>query len=89
MSLPLNQARREFERLQALDKPLLTCLDVARIMECDQYDLHMQAEVNAAALGFPVIIMGRRVKIPKAAFLDYIARNVLGDGCNSAAGWAV
>lgn len=79
MPCTIQEARLEYERLQALDKPMLTCLDASRIMECDPYDLHMQADVDAAKLGFPVIIMGRRVKIPRASFLEYIRRNVLGD----------
>lgn len=76
--LPLDETRREFERLQSLDKPYYVPTDVARILGCESYSVNLAAHDNPAALGFPIILTGRRVRIPRASFLDFVARNVLG-----------
>lgn len=73
----LEAARREYERLQAKDKPFFVVTDVAPILGADAYAPHLQADRDASKLGFPVIVACRRIKIPKAAFLDYIEPNVL------------
>lgn len=60
------------EQIEASPKEMLTCSDVAEILQAQPYTIHMQAEFRPDLLGFPVIIMGRRVKIPKRPFLKFI-----------------
>lgn len=52
--------------------PYLTAADVAAILHCDPQLLRQQAHQNPHALGFPVIIIGRRVRIPRAAFVRFM-----------------
>ena len=53
-------------------KEVLTCQDVAEVLKCNPATLHMQAMEQPRRLGFPVIVMGTRVKIPRKPFLDYM-----------------
>ena len=60
------------EQIEASEKEMLTCTDVADVLQANPYTIHMQAEFRPDLLGFPVIIMGRRVKIPRRQFLKFI-----------------
>ena len=48
-------------------KEILVPTDVARVLCCDAYSINLQAQKGPSKLGFPVIVIGTRVKIPKAA----------------------
>lgn len=52
--------------------PYLTAAEVAAILHCDPQLLRRQARQDAHSLGFPVLVIGRRVRIPRAAFIRYI-----------------
>ena len=52
------------DEIRSSDKEVLTCQDVAT--------LHMQAVEQPWRLGFPVIVMGSRVKIPRRPFLKFM-----------------
>ena len=58
--------------LKQLDKDVLTCKDVSGILMCSEQTLHMQAQERPEMLGFPVICVGNRVKIPKQAFIRFM-----------------
>ena len=60
------------DELEALPKEILTCADVAPILMANPATIHGQAVERPELLGFPVIVAGRRVKIPKAAFLRFM-----------------
>ena len=53
-------------------KEVLTCTDVAPVLRCNPATLHMQAIEQPWRLGFPVIVMGSRVKIPRKPFLNFM-----------------
>ena len=55
-----------------LDKEVLTCKDVAPILGYGEYQIHQQAKERPELLGFPVIVIGNRVKIPKGAFIAFM-----------------
>lgn len=57
--------------VEALPREMLTPAIVAQVLECDPQGIRMQARFRPELLGFPAICVGRRVKIPKAGFLDY------------------
>ena len=59
------QVEAEIERLRV--SPL-----VAPVLKCNPATLHMQAMEEPWRLGFPVIVMGSRVKIPRRPFLAYM-----------------
>lgn len=50
----------------------LTPGDVAPVIGCKPYAINGQAQQDAAKLGFPVCVLGTRVKIPRLAFLHWI-----------------
>ena len=60
------------EQIEASEKEMLTCTDVAEVLQASPYTIHMQAEFRPDLLGFPVILLGRRVKIPRRPFLKFI-----------------
>ena len=60
------------DEIEKSDKEVLTCQDVAPLLKCNPATLHMQAMKAPKRLGFPVIVMGSRVKIPKRPFIAYL-----------------
>ena len=60
------------KEIEASTKEVLTCQDVAPVLMCNPATLHLQAMEEPWRLGFPVIVMGRRVKIPRQPFLKYM-----------------
>lgn len=46
--------------------------EAARFLHCDPQLLRQQAHQDPYSLGFPVTVIGRRVRIPRAAFMRYI-----------------
>ena len=66
----------QIEALEALkrsDKAMLTPGDVAPVLGCQPYYINVQAKQDASALGCPVCRIGTRVRIPRAAFLAWMA----------------
>lgn len=53
-------------------KEMLTPADVAPILGCDPQNIRLQARDCPEKLGFPVVRVGSRTKIPKQAFLKFI-----------------
>lgn len=58
--------------LEALPTEVLTCQQIAPILGANPATIHGQATERPELLGFPVIVAGRRVRIPKAAFLRFM-----------------
>lgn len=63
---------RTLKEIENLDHEVLTCKEVAKVLRSDPASIHAQAMYRPERLGFPVIIHGTRVKIPKKPFLDYM-----------------
>lgn len=53
------------------NKEFLIPSDIAEILGCDKYSINKQAQTDASKLGFPVVVMGTRVRIPKQAFIKF------------------
>ena len=62
------------KEIEESTKEVLTCQDVAPVLKCNPATLHMQAMEEPWRLGFPVIVMGRRVKIPRRPFISYMKK---------------
>ena len=60
------------DEIRESSKEVLTCQDVAPVLQCNPATLHMQAVEQPWKLGFPVIVMGSRVKIPRRPFLKFM-----------------
>lgn len=59
----------ELERIAALDKEMLVPTDIAKYLGCSPYTINVATEDGRNPFPFPVIRMGRRVRIPKQPFL--------------------
>lgn len=60
------------EEIEALPKETLTCSNVAKVLNANPYAIHQAAIERPELLGFPTIVAGRRVKIPKRAFVAFM-----------------
>lgn len=60
------------EELQKSTEIFVTPADVAPILRCDPQCIRKQAQTNPSQLGFPVIVQGSRIRIPRIPFLRYI-----------------
>ena len=59
----------ELERIAALPKDMLAPKDVCKYLGCCAYSINVATENGKNPFPFPVIRMGRRVRIPKMPFI--------------------
>ena len=57
------------------DKPFITPQDAADVLQCSAQLIRIQARDNPEALGFPVIQVGNRTKIPRKAFVRFMGES--------------
>lgn len=62
---------RTLEEIEACEKTMLTPQDVSDYLGCHHYSINVAARDCPDALGFPVIKMGSRVRIPKEGFVRF------------------
>lgn len=60
------------QEIEKSTKIMLTAADVAPLIGTDPHTLRWQAREEPAALGFPVMCVKSRVKIPRMPFLEFI-----------------
>lgn len=60
------------QEMQLSKQAFLRPADVAGVLECDPQCIRIMARTDREALGFPVIVMGRRTKIPRVPFLRFM-----------------
>lgn len=65
-------AAKTLEDLEAMPGEVLTCQQIAPILGAKADNIHQQAVERPELLGFPVIVMKSRVKIPRRAFILYM-----------------
>ena len=53
-------------------KEVLTPADIADVLNADPQDIRVQARTAPEKLGFPVIIIKSRTKIPRVPFLRFL-----------------
>lgn len=63
---------RTIEELQDYNKETISPEIAADILGCNPQTIRSQAQVDAGALGFPVIILGREVRIPRRGFIYFM-----------------
>lgn len=59
------------EDIEKIASPILLPRQVAAFLKCSPYSINCQAQQDVSKLGFPVIIAGSRIKIPKAGFVNF------------------
>lgn len=62
---------KTLQEIEACGRDMLTAADIAPVFGCDQQSIRMQARQDARALGFPVVVMGSRVFIPRDGFVRF------------------
>jgi len=60
------------QEIEKTNKDILLASDVADLLEADPQDIRDQAHRDPSKLGFPVIVTGSRVKIPREGFLHFM-----------------
>lgn len=71
---------KTLEEIERCEKQMLTLADIAPVIGCDQHSIRLQARANASALGFPVIVMGKRTYIPREGFVRFCKGMTEGGG---------
>ena len=64
------------DEIRKSTKEVLTPADIADVLGCDAQDIRVQARMAPEKLGFPVIIIKSRIKVPRVPFLKYFGINV-------------
>ena len=59
------------QEIAASGKEMLSPADVAGVLGCNPYAINVMAKTEPKRLGFPVCMIGNRVKIPRRAFLSW------------------
>ena len=67
------------QEMQQSQQMFLRPVDVAGVLECDPQCIRIMARTDRAALGFPVVVMGNRTKIPRVPFLRFMGIEILED----------
>lgn len=58
--------------LKTMTKEFLTPREVAQVLQCTPFNINVAVKTNPAALGFPTIKIGNRVKVPRMAFIRFM-----------------
>ena len=53
-------------------EPFLSPADIAEVLQCDPQSIRAQAQTDPSKLGYPVIVINRRIRIPRIPFLRYL-----------------
>ncbi len=70
---------KTLDEIESCGKQMLLPADVADFLGCDPQSIRLQARADAAALGFPVIVVGNRTLFPREGFVRFCrAMNVEG-----------
>lgn len=62
---------RTLEEIEACPKTMLVPTDVAGYLGCEAHSINRAAKDAPGLLGFPIIVMGSRVRIPKDGFVRF------------------
>lgn len=62
--------------IKQMDKDVITPAEAAQVVGCDPQQLRLTAREKPENLGFPVIIVRSRIKIPRVAFIRYMEGNL-------------
>lgn len=67
--------------LRKSTKDVLTPADVAPVLGCDPHYIRVAARQCPERLGFPVVLIGNRTKIPRIAFIKFMEGAGRDDDC--------
>lgn len=58
--------------IENMTRETISCNAAAAVIGCNPQLLRIQAREYPQALGFPVVVVGKRVKIPRLAFIAFM-----------------
>lgn len=58
--------------IKNMEQDVITPSVAAQVLKCDPHWIRVAAKQNKSLLGFPVVLIGSRVKIPRVAFIRYM-----------------
>ncbi|WP_122788787.1 DNA-binding protein [Intestinibacillus sp. Marseille-P6563] len=58
--------------LKTMDAETITPAVAAELLGCNPHYIRVAAHQDKSLLGFPVILLGNRVKIPRVAFIKFM-----------------
>lgn len=61
-----------YQEILESNKDFLIPKDVAPVLNCDPYNINVQAKEDPSKLGFPIVIIGTRIRIPRLAFIRWM-----------------
>lgn len=70
----------KLEDIEKMTDDTISCEVAASVIGCNPQLLRLQAREDREALGFPVIVVRKRVHIPRLAFLAVMRGDKTGDG---------
>ena len=62
----------KLEELKRSDDAFITPAVAASVIGCDPNNIRLTAQQRPELLGFPVCVVGRRVKIPRLPFIQFV-----------------
>lgn len=62
--------------IKQMEKDVITPAEAAQVVGCDPQLIRLEARERPENLGFPVIIVRSRIKIPRVAFIRYMEGNL-------------
>ena len=62
--------------LKKMTKPMITPNEAAQIIGCDPHFIRLQARVDPGKLGFPVVVLNTRTKIPRLPFIRFVEEGI-------------
>ena len=60
------------QEIEAIPREVLLPSEIAGCLNSNPQDIRVQAQKDPQKLGFPVVVIGSRVKIPKKAFIAFM-----------------
>lgn len=60
------------EQLKEMDRETITPAIAAGLLGCDPHSIRVAAHTEPESLGFPVVVMGTRTRIPRRAFIRFM-----------------
>lgn len=69
-------ARKALEELKTMDAVTITPAQAAPVLSCDPHFIRIKARTDPESLGFPVTVLGKRTKIPRIPFINYVEGRV-------------
>jgi hypothetical protein len=67
-----SDAPKTLAELEQIQSDVLTCAQISKVLRLNPATIHAQAITQRSALGFPVVVAGNRVIIPKEPFLKFM-----------------